>query len=252
MSDDAAKARDAMLREMARHRGFRLVKSRRRKPGGDFGRYGLVDADTGQDCFGIGKSGLEANAEEIEAYLRAGAKSDWKRSLGTAGQRVEAARPKPRPKPARGKAAPPPQPEPEPEPEPPQLEIREAEAGDAKTIGALLGVERVAAALKRMIAAGEAPLVALKGELIGCAVFHVVPMLQRGPIGRITLLHVAPDRRREGAGRALIDAAGAALKKRGCETIEIAADVEIGGAQAFFRKTGYARAGYRYVKQTNA
>ena len=56
--EETARARDAMLREMAKHRGFKLVKSRRRKPGGDFGRFGLVDAKTGQDCFGIGKHGL--------------------------------------------------------------------------------------------------------------------------------------------------------------------------------------------------
>ena len=69
MADEADKQRDLMLREMAQHRGFRLVKSRRRKPGGDFGRYGLADAKTGQDCFGIGKDGsLEASADEIEAH----------------------------------------------------------------------------------------------------------------------------------------------------------------------------------------
>jgi GNAT superfamily N-acetyltransferase len=248
--EEAAKARDAMLREMAKHRGFRLVKSRRRKPGGDFGRFGLIDADTGQDCFGIGKHGLEASAEEIEAYLRAGAKSDWKRSLGTAGpragRRVEAARPKPRPAP-KAKAPPP-----GPEPEPPRLEIREAEAADSKAIGALLGVERVGAALKRMIAAGEAPLVAVQGEVVGCAAFHVVPMLKHAPIGRITLLLVAPDRRREGIGRALIEAAATALERRGCGTIEAAGGMEVGDSQPFFRKAGFNRAGYRYVKQTNA
>ena len=37
---------DAMLRAMAQVRGLKLVKSRRRKPGGDFGRYGLKDAKT--------------------------------------------------------------------------------------------------------------------------------------------------------------------------------------------------------------
>ncbi len=244
--DEETKQRDAALREMARHRGFRLVKSRRRKPGGDFGLYGLVDADTGQDCFGIGKAGLEATAEEIATYLRAGAQSDWKRSLGTAGRRVEAARPKARPKPAKAEVAPPP------EPEPPRLEIREAEAADAKAIGALLGVERVGAALKRMISAGEPPLVAVKGDVVGCAAYHVMPMLQHGPVGRISLLFVAPGARRQGVGTALIEAAGAALAKRGCTTIEAVEDIDAAGAQPFFRKSGYARAGYRYVEQTNA
>lgn len=250
------KARDAMLREMAQHRGFKLVKSRRRKPGGDFGRYGLVDAKTGQDCFGIGKAGLEASAEEIEAFLRAGAKSDWKRSLGTAGRRVEAARPKPKPKPgpkAKAPRAGPPEPQPEAEPEPePALNIRDADAGDAKAIGALLGVERIGAALKRMIAAGEAPLVAVQGEVIGCAAFHVVPMLQHEPVGRITLLVVAPGERRRGVGAALVEAAAAALEKRGCAKIEAVGGMDVGDSQPFFRRTGFDRAGYRYVKQTNA
>ena len=34
------------LREMAANRGLKLVSSRRRKPGGDFGKYGLKDDDT--------------------------------------------------------------------------------------------------------------------------------------------------------------------------------------------------------------
>jgi len=86
--------RDIMLREMAQHRGFKLVKSRRRKAGGDFGLYGLTDAATGQDCFGIGKDGLEKTFEEVEAYLRDAARADWKRALGTAGEGAKPARKK--------------------------------------------------------------------------------------------------------------------------------------------------------------
>jgi hypothetical protein len=75
-------ADDAMLRELAQHRGFKLVKSLRRKPGkGDYGRYGLADAKSGKQCFGFGKRGLTATAEEIEGYLRSEAAAAWKTSI---------------------------------------------------------------------------------------------------------------------------------------------------------------------------
>ncbi len=78
----ADKDRDAELRALAGHRGLRLVKSRRRKRGGDRGRYALADAATGEKCFGFGKEGLEATGEEIEAYLRARAEATWRKSAG--------------------------------------------------------------------------------------------------------------------------------------------------------------------------
>jgi hypothetical protein len=66
---------DEALRESARHRGLKLVKSRRRKAGGDFGKYGLTDA-AGQQLFGFGEDGLTASAEDIAAYLRGAMRSD--------------------------------------------------------------------------------------------------------------------------------------------------------------------------------
>lgn len=72
--------RDDALREMAQHRGFKLLKSRRRKPGvGDFGRFGLSDA-AGKPVMGVGPDGLTALPDEVEAYLRAGALDSWKAS----------------------------------------------------------------------------------------------------------------------------------------------------------------------------
>lgn len=82
------------LRKMAAHRGLKLVASRRRRKGGDFGKYGLKDAGGGE-VFGFGKDGLAAGAEEIEDYLRGAASSAWGRSA-----RAVKAKPVPRPKPA--------------------------------------------------------------------------------------------------------------------------------------------------------
>src|SRR5688572_25816977 len=70
----------AMLREAAKARGFKLVKSRRRKDGGDIGKYGLAD-EQGRECFGFGENGLTADSEAVLAYLRGGETASWKRSL---------------------------------------------------------------------------------------------------------------------------------------------------------------------------
>ncbi|HEX8301989.1 hypothetical protein [Sphingomonas sp.] len=99
---------DDILREMAAHRGLRLVKSRRRKPGGDFGRFGLKGAK-GEPVFGMEGDALTATAQEIEDHLRGAASSAWGKSAGSV-----KARPRPKPKP-----------EPKPEPKPrfkPQIE----------------------------------------------------------------------------------------------------------------------------------
>ena len=98
----AAKDQDDALREAARARGFRLVKSRRRKPGGDFGRYGLVGLDSGRECLGFGPDGLTATPEEVHDYLRGGEVASWKRSLiGVVGEE----QPLPPPKKAAAKQA---------------------------------------------------------------------------------------------------------------------------------------------------
>jgi GNAT superfamily N-acetyltransferase len=68
------------LREMAEHRGLKLVKSRRRKAGvGDYGKFGLTDG-SGRALLGIGEDGLTASANDIEAYLRTDALGTWKQS----------------------------------------------------------------------------------------------------------------------------------------------------------------------------
>jgi ribosomal protein S18 acetylase RimI-like enzyme len=265
-----ADERDEMLREMAANRGCKLVKSRRRTPGaGDYGRYGLKDAETGREVFGFGPEGLTATPDEIEAYLRKGLIADWKTSLDDAGpapapRSKAASEPEPEPKPRsepkpRPRRQPRPAPEPEPEPEPgpapeppprPALVIRDARPADAAPLAALLGTDQAALA-KRLAAlrkAGEAPLVAEEGGIFACAAFHVVPRLQDAPLGRITLLFVAEQARRRGIGRALLEAVEAILAERGCAAAAASADIEIGAAPAFFRRLGYARAGYRFEK----
>ena len=87
------------LREMATHRGLKLATSRRRKPGGDFGRHGLNDAD-GKPIFGFDGDALAATPDEIEDYLRGATSSAWSKSAGSAKPRpMPKPIPKPKPKP---------------------------------------------------------------------------------------------------------------------------------------------------------
>ena len=254
--------RDKMLREMAENRGLRLVKSRRRKPGGDFGRYGLKDA-SGKEAFGFGENGLTATPEEIEAHLREFMVADWKTSLKSAASAPNRQE-KPARKASKPKPAPAPPPPPEPPPPAPKLVIREAKPADAGAIAALigeLGYEATEAAVAKRLRAvakgGEPVLVAVlqsvkqsvKNPVLGCLSWHVTPVIHRPtPVGRVTMLVVTKDARRQGVGEALVAEAEARTAGRGCALIEVTSNIELGGAHAFYQHIGFKRTSYRFVK----
>lgn len=272
--------RDRMLKDMAANRGCKLIKSRKRTPGsGDYGRYGLKDAGSDREVFGFGKAGLlTASSEEIEGFLRKGAVSDWKSSLAAAAgsatpandERTPVARSAPKAKAAKP-AAPAPRPAPKlraverdeeptrppppPPPPPPQpraiLKIREARPANAEALATLLGEADPKALAARIIAfrkAGEPPLVADEGgAVLGLVAFHAMPLVQEAaPLGRLTFLLVAPDARRRGIGRALVEEAAARLADAGCSRIEALAEIELAAAPDFFRRLGWTRNAYRY------
>jgi hypothetical protein len=149
--------RNAALREMARHRGLTLKTSRRRKPGGDFGLYGLVDA-AGTPVLGIGDKGLEASADEIEAWLRAAERATWKSSAGTVkARRKVALAPEPEPEPI---SRPKPVLRPKPKPKPPfkiavaNLFAKLPAARRAEAFTAL--IERPGVRIERIVSNGQA------------------------------------------------------------------------------------------------
>jgi ribosomal protein S18 acetylase RimI-like enzyme len=255
---------DDMLRELAANRGCRLTKSRRRKPGGDFGRYGLKDAKSGREVFGFGPDGLTANAEEIQSFLRGGAASSWRTSLGKA----EKPKPPPKPKarerpspkartePARPKTPPKPAPELKPQPQP-MLAIREAKPADADVLAALitaLGYEVTSADLRRRLAAlakaGQQALVADKGGVIGVVTTSTTVVIHRPrPVGRISMLVVAEQARGGGVGLALVEEAAAKLKARGCGLLEVTSNIKRLRAHGFYERLGFERTSYRFVRK---
>jgi N-acetylglutamate synthase-like GNAT family acetyltransferase len=135
------------------------------------------------------------------------------------------------------------------------LKIRQAAASDASSISRLLRALRPAATasaargqLDALLSAGEPPLLADRGGVIGCVAWHVVPTLQHGKLGRITLILVAEAERGQGIGRALLEAAEVRLRKAGCKMIEAISDIAIVNAHGFFRSLGYEQASYRFTR----
>ena len=273
------KAKDDALREMAANRGCKLVKSRRRKPGGDYGRYGIADAKNGRKVFGFGKDGLEASAEEVEDFLRGSAVSTWKSSLAAAGKAPKQAK-----RPARAAARAPTRTGADEEkpkmpatggrargsarskrPAAPKaaaasrapLRIRPADSVDSEAVAPLVaefgipsGSDEIADRIQRLARLGEPPLLAKRGEeVVGCLTWHVMAVLHRPrPVGRISMLVVAAGARRQGVGAALVRAAEKKLAERGCGLVEVTSNEKLRAAHSFYRSMGYERTSHRFAR----
>lgn len=280
------------LRAMAEHRGLKLLRSRKRKPGvGDFGKFGLTDAK-GEALLGIGKEGLTATAQEVEDYLRGRALGTWKLSAETTYPAPPAKKKKPIKEsegpsvvrrrvrtPARAgatktkarlRAENPPKP-PRPPVKPvlrivadedakigtaPNWQIRPATVADAAALAGLLGhisgarIERgdIAANIASLKRTQGGLVVAHRDGVIGCCAWTIVPTIDRGLLGRLTLLLVDKPHRRSGVATAMMETALEALARAGCGAVEAMSDIMIDNAHNFFRTRGYDQKSYRFVR----
>ena len=233
------------LAEMARNRGFKLVRSRVRTPTKrGFGKYGLTDAK-GNKLLGLDGKHPAASADEIEHYLRKGSVSDWAGSLGVDPPRVRKPRAGPRPVVRAKPVAPPPPPEPK---------VRKAvasDAGDIAALGRLLGHDVDAAGVAlRLKSIKVQQLVATVGkEVVGlCGLDRQIHLHRNGPVGRITILVVGEAARGQGIGRMLVEEAEARLAKLGCELIEVTSNNRLAKAHRFYAHLGYEQRSKRFVK----
>lgn len=249
----------------ARNRGLKLVRSRVRTPGKRrFGKVGLTDKG-GKAVFGMDDKGPTAKPEEVEQYLRNLGAKDWGASLGVAVlPRKRKAPPKKQAEPKSKRSAandPEPAPKPKPPPPPPpkpQPKVREAKRGDAVELAKLIrllehkvdekGVRKHIDALAKE---KLPPLVAtLDKRIIGlCGLHRMVAIHRDKPVGRITILVVAEDCRRQGIGKLLLEAAEAYLRKRGCGLIEATSNDRLTAAHGFYRHMGFERTSIRFAKK---
>jgi ribosomal protein S18 acetylase RimI-like enzyme len=136
--------------------------------------------------------------------------------------------------------------------------VREATAGDASSVAALLGElgypaepESARGRLERLLADPESAVwLAVRGGVaVGLVAMHVVPVLERdGATCRITALVVSAAARRGGVARALVERVEAEAVERGCDRLEVTSSGQRDAAHAFYRGFGFTERPERFVK----
>ena len=147
-----------------------------------------------------------------------------------------------------------------------EILIRPAQVGDADAIArvlvdgwragyrglvpdevlARLDIEERAARWRELIPDTTVLVAELDGELAG-VVSLAIPAreLDDAAVGEITVLYVAPERWRQGLGRALVDAAGAELRDAGCDVAVLWVFEANERARAFYGALGFEPDGAR-------
>lgn len=134
--------------------------------------------------------------------------------------------------------------------------VRAARAGDRGRISALIAElgfsappAMVGANLAALEGCGLLPLVAEANEVVGCVSLGVMPVHHRPlPVGRISMLVVAPEWRGKGVGRTLVEQALEALRSAGCGLCEVTSNETLVDAHAFYRRLGFEQTSVRLAR----
>ena len=133
--------------------------------------------------------------------------------------------------------------------------IRDAEPGDADAVAGLLGQlgypsdrEATAGRLERLRIVGDRVVVAeLDGQIVGLAHLQVTPTIELDrPAAKIGALAVDEAHRRQGIGRALMQAMESEARSRGCGVIFLTTSEGRDDAHAFYERLGLEYTGRRY------
>ena len=135
--------------------------------------------------------------------------------------------------------------------------IRDAAPGDCERIRKLLtelGYPPDPATLsERLERAGAEPTIRLfvaelDGAVVGFASLHVLHLIERPPLGRLSAIVVSATSRRGGVGRALVDRVEREARAAGCDRLEVTSGEWRFDAHAFYGDLGFEETSKRFIK----
>ncbi len=137
------------------------------------------------------------------------------------------------------------------------IEVRDAGRGDRESIQMLLGelgypVDATTLAARLERAAAERSIrmfVAVhRRAIVGFASMHVLHLIERPPLGRLSAIVVAESERRSGVGLALTRRIEEAAREEGCDRLEVTSGEWREGAHAFYRQLGFEEVSKRFIQ----
>jgi ribosomal protein S18 acetylase RimI-like enzyme len=136
---------------------------------------------------------------------------------------------------------------------PPDLGVRRAEVADAETIAQLLhdfnsefdeptpGPRALAERVRQLLAAGEITVLLGGGKPRGLAVLRFRPAIWTEALDcYLEELYVVPDRRGQGLGRALMEAAIELARREGAAHMDLGTSEDDVAARALYERLGFS------------
>ena len=138
------------------------------------------------------------------------------------------------------------------------VNVRTATTSDVQDVARLLvelgcsvTVPEVRPRLERLedAAADRVFLADLGGRVVGLLGMHIVPLLHRDSLARITAFIVTEDCRGRGIGTVLLSVAERWAVAQGCRQVELNSGDHHAPAHAFYRRRGYRLDDRRFIKE---
>jgi N-acetylglutamate synthase-like GNAT family acetyltransferase len=86
------------------------------------------------------------------------------------------------------------------------------------------------------------------GSVVGFASLHVLHLIERPALGRLSAISVTASERRSGVGLALVERIEEEARAAGCDRLEVTSGEWRDDAHAFYRHLGFEETSKRFIK----